>query len=74
MSDKPVKEMLGHEAKITQAYWGPLNETIMSCSDDGTVRVWNPEVIELAWSIDPDRAWLINPCIIPCDPRLLPQL
>jgi len=44
MSDKPVKEMLGHEAKITQAYWGPLNETIMSCSDDGTVRVWNPEV------------------------------
>merc|ERR1711998_365607 len=44
MSSEPVKEMLGHEAKINQAFWGPLNELIFSCSDDGTVRSWNPEV------------------------------
>jgi len=44
MSTDPVKEMLGHSMKINQAFWGPLNETIFSCSDDGTVRCWNPEV------------------------------
>lgn len=43
MSMEPVKEMLGHEGKINQAFWGPLDETIFSCSDDGTVRAWNPE-------------------------------
>ena len=39
----PVVEMLGHTGKITMAHWGPLNETIFSCSEDGTVRCWNPE-------------------------------
>lgn len=43
MSMDPVREMLGHTGKINQAFWGPLNETIFSCSDDGTVRGWNPE-------------------------------
>merc|ERR1712100_547043 len=43
-SQEPSREMLGHESKITHAIWGPLNETIFSCSDDGTVKVWNPEV------------------------------
>jgi len=43
MRAEPVREMLGHESKINQAYWGPLNQTIFSCSDDGTVRVWDPE-------------------------------
>merc|ERR1712100_602859 len=42
-SQEPSREMLGHESKITHAIWGPLNETIFSCSDDGTVRAWNPE-------------------------------
>lgn len=44
MSSEPVAAMLGHQGKINQAFWGPLNETIFSCADDGTVRVWNPEV------------------------------
>merc|ERR1712086_254424 len=44
MDATPQKEMLGHESKITNALWGPLNETIFSCSDDGTVRAWNPKI------------------------------
>jgi len=44
LSAEPVREMLGHEGKFNQAFWGPLNEKIFSCSDDGTVRAWNPEV------------------------------
>eukprot|EP00658_Telonema_sp_P-2_P018436 TRINITY_DN17235_c0_g1_i2.p1 TRINITY_DN17235_c0_g1~~TRINITY_DN17235_c0_g1_i2.p1 ORF type:complete len:378 (-),score=78.58 TRINITY_DN17235_c0_g1_i2:189-1322(-) len=40
---QPVATLTGHESKINQAIWGPLNETIFSCSDDGSVRVWNPE-------------------------------
>merc|ERR1712010_392762 len=43
MRSEPVREMLGHEQKINNAFWGPLNESIFSCSDDGTVRTWNPE-------------------------------
>jgi len=42
-SMNPVREMLGHEGKINQAVWGPLNETIFSCADDGSIRSWNPE-------------------------------
>eukprot|EP00657_Telonema_sp_P-1_P001305 TRINITY_DN1302_c0_g1_i1.p2 TRINITY_DN1302_c0_g1~~TRINITY_DN1302_c0_g1_i1.p2 ORF type:complete len:109 (-),score=30.15 TRINITY_DN1302_c0_g1_i1:194-520(-) len=42
-SPDPVAKLIGHEGKINQAVWGPLNETIFSCSDDGTVRIWNPE-------------------------------
>jgi translation initiation factor 3 subunit I len=44
LSTEPVKAMLGHTSKINQAIWGPLNETIFSCSDDGTVKIWNPEI------------------------------
>jgi len=40
---QPVAQLHGHESKINQAIWGPLNETIFSCSDDGSVRIWNPE-------------------------------
>jgi translation initiation factor 3 subunit I len=40
---EPVAALTGHRSKINQAIWGPLNETIFSCSDDGTVRIWNPE-------------------------------
>ena len=43
MSMDPVREMLGHTGRISMAHWGPLNETIFSCADDGTVRCWNPE-------------------------------
>merc|ERR1711934_745986 len=51
-SQEPSREMLGHESKINMAVWGPLNETIFSCSDDGTVRAWNPEIGKNIKTID----------------------
>ncbi|CEO96726.1 unnamed protein product (mitochondrion) [Plasmodiophora brassicae] len=43
IEDKPIQEFVGHELKINRAYWGPLNDTIISASDDGTVRLWDVE-------------------------------
>jgi len=48
----PVAKLTGHESKINQAIWGPLNETIFSCSDDGSVRIWNPEARKEMKKID----------------------
>lgn len=47
-----VAELKGHESKINQAIWGPLNELIVSCSDDGTIRYWNPEARKQMSKID----------------------
>jgi translation initiation factor 3 subunit I len=52
MSTEPVRELLGHSAKINNAFWGPLNETIFSCSDDGTVKIWNAENGKCARTLD----------------------
>ena len=41
--DCPLLTILGHAGKIGRALWGPLNERIFSCSDDTTLRVWNPK-------------------------------
>lgn len=41
--DTPIKSFLGHEQKVNRAFWGNLNQTIISASDDGTVRVWDVE-------------------------------
>jgi len=49
---KPVVTLLGHSSKINQAIWGPMNETIFSCSDDGTVKLWNPEARKCIGTID----------------------
>jgi len=45
MKETPVKEIVGPSlgSKISQAQWGPLNKTIFSTSEDGTVTVWDPE-------------------------------
>lgn len=35
---------MGHEGRITRALWGPLNRTIISAGEDGTLRLWDVEV------------------------------
>jgi WD40 repeat protein len=40
---KPKMILKGHESKISRALWGNLNQTIISCSDDGSVRLWDVE-------------------------------
>lgn len=37
-------ELLGHEGRITRVLWGPLNRTILSAGEDGTLRLWDVEV------------------------------
>lgn len=43
---EPVLKITGHTGKINRALWGPLNKTIISCSDDATIRVWSSETGE----------------------------
>eukprot|EP01120_Amphizonella_sp_Union-15-10_P004128 TRINITY_DN146_c0_g1_i1.p1 TRINITY_DN146_c0_g1~~TRINITY_DN146_c0_g1_i1.p1 ORF type:complete len:376 (-),score=75.80 TRINITY_DN146_c0_g1_i1:41-1102(-) len=39
-----MKEIISAEqVKINKALWGPLNERIYTCNDDGTIRVYDPE-------------------------------
>ncbi len=33
-----------NEAKILEAVWGPLNETIITANEDGTIRSYDPRV------------------------------
>jgi len=41
-SRRPVIEIQAkNDAKILQAFWGPLNETIFTACEDGTVRVYD---------------------------------
>lgn len=39
----PVGVLKGHTEKICRAAWGNLNETIVTASDDATVRLWDAE-------------------------------
>jgi len=41
----PAKDSIGSisTAKINTALWGPLNQNIISSSDDGSIRVWDVE-------------------------------
>jgi len=42
-STKPIIEITGkNEAKILQGVWGPLNDTILTANEDGTIRVYDP--------------------------------
>jgi translation initiation factor 3 subunit I len=43
LEDKPIQEFAGHSLKIHRAVWGALNTTIISASDDATVRLWDVE-------------------------------
>lgn len=40
---EPVRAMFGNTGKICDALWGCLNQTVISGSDDGSVRVWDVE-------------------------------
>eukprot|EP00297_Palpitomonas_bilix_P024056 CAMPEP_0113875838 /NCGR_PEP_ID=MMETSP0780_2-20120614/5157_1 /TAXON_ID=652834 /ORGANISM="Palpitomonas bilix" /LENGTH=315 /DNA_ID=CAMNT_0000861857 /DNA_START=74 /DNA_END=1021 /DNA_ORIENTATION=+ /assembly_acc=CAM_ASM_000599 len=39
----PVRRILGHQAAINKVMWGPMDMTLVTCSDDCTVRSWDPE-------------------------------
>jgi len=42
LTTKPIMELQGRgEAKIQYAAWGPLNETILTSCEDGTIRVYD---------------------------------
>jgi WD40 repeat protein len=43
--ETPHREIVSQKpnAKITMALWGPLNKTIVACSDDGLVTVFEPD-------------------------------
>ncbi len=43
-SDKP-KAIFESPEKINQAVWGPLNQRIFAACADGTVTVWDVEVM-----------------------------
>lgn len=45
----------GHTAKIAEALWGPINEFIITASEDGTIRRWNAQTGE-----EDSRVWF-NP-------------
>jgi len=44
-TDIPTKEIQGPSPnyKIYQALWGPLNETIFTSNEDGTIRIYDTE-------------------------------
>lgn len=46
-------ELVGHEGRITRCLWGPLNRTLISAGEDGSVRLWDVEV----------RPSLTAPCV-----------
>lgn len=48
----PLLQFVGHEGKINRAIWGALNKTIISCSDDTTIRVHNSLTGELLRRVD----------------------
>jgi len=50
--DCPKLTILGHSAKIQRALWGPLNKIIYSCSDDATIRLWDPKSGTQLHSVD----------------------
>jgi translation initiation factor 3 subunit I len=36
----PIREITGPMIKINQAHWGTLNNNVVSCSEDGTINLW----------------------------------
>jgi hypothetical protein len=62
-SDQPIQTITasGNRPKIFQAHWGPLNAQIITCNEDGTIRVYDPEVLTAAprCSSAAQCAWLV---------------
>eukprot|EP00276_Gloeochaete_wittrockiana_P009339 CAMPEP_0184656544 /NCGR_PEP_ID=MMETSP0308-20130426/16579_1 /TAXON_ID=38269 /ORGANISM="Gloeochaete witrockiana, Strain SAG 46.84" /LENGTH=319 /DNA_ID=CAMNT_0027093717 /DNA_START=64 /DNA_END=1023 /DNA_ORIENTATION=+ len=42
-TDKPLREIQGHEGNINHVLWGPLNKYLLSAGDDSTMKIWDPE-------------------------------
>jgi len=57
-SQDPVRAMVGDgTGKINCALWGALNMQIISCSDDGSVRLWDVEKgVEIQKSVEHKKA------------------
>jgi WD40 repeat protein len=47
--------MEGHEADVISVVWDSRTETLISSSDDGTVRRWNPRSGDLVQTVDLDN-------------------
>jgi translation initiation factor 3 subunit I len=43
---KPSDTWNGHTAKVSEALWGPVNKTVVTASEDGTIRRWNLETLD----------------------------
>ena len=39
-----LQSFVGHEGRIMRAVWGPLNQTLISAGEDGSLRLWDVEV------------------------------
>ena len=39
-----LQSFVGHEGRIMRAIWGPLNQTLISAGEDGSLRLWDVEV------------------------------
>jgi G protein beta subunit-like protein len=40
-SDVPVISFEGHTGNVTALGWGPDTQTLFSCSEDGSIRIWD---------------------------------
>ena len=38
-----LQTFLGHEGRVMRAVWGPLNQTLISAGEDGSLRLWDVE-------------------------------
>mmetsp|Transcript_1238 Transcript_1238/g.1453 ORF Transcript_1238/g.1453 Transcript_1238/m.1453 type:complete len:507 (-) Transcript_1238:202-1722(-) len=41
--DKPLRSFYGHKDDVNAILWSPNGELFASCSDDRTVKIWNPD-------------------------------
>ncbi len=39
-----VLTITGPQGRINRVLWGPLNKTLISAGEDGTIRIWDAEV------------------------------
>ncbi len=53
-----------NEAKILEAVWGPLNETIITANEDGTIRSYDPRVRTTTISYSTIMLMIVIPMII----------
>jgi len=63
VSDEPVQIMTTTDTKVGKyvgALWGPLNQTIITASDDGYIRIWNVETGEVIRKIQAHKRQINN--------------